>query len=809
MNLQIRYLQLVLSLLFSACLYAQSPLDKKMLGCQSRVVLEVASELEVTNGISKGIDSFIPTCNDYNSLVDIFKILSERIEQVPDSHFIIINHYHNDSEWNKAIEKSALDKLLVETKQRLSSQLYTCILDSSALISFSKAATPYSFNLNDYITNGSDSVSIHERATEFLLTKINLDSSDTIINEPLNTWVKSLNTEYTQPVINLLKLWNNTGKRPHFIVCQSNEVEQGISIANTINKTSFRTAKFTIDDKVFAPVNIVEKPDFLSGGRVSFPIAPEQQYKFEITPKAKGYRFSPDIFRFTNEHEMVEVPITAMPLPLNHMQIIQFDFDNSNAPGANHVENIYASSNTMLQKDDERGKVFYFDGQNDYIDCGSHLNIDFKKPITISIWVKPERMDQDHSVVGLANIFSMKIRNSWLTFTHTDVSDINFKDYPIEPNKWHHLAIVNEPNNQLTFFQDGKMIGISKIGEIDNTDHALLIGTNIWGEYYQGFMDDLIIWNRALSDNEIIQLSQLESEDKNYSLATVLIALALVALIIIIWWVKKRTPKSITQPNKVNNTTNSPAIHTEQTRQVNSCILTFGELRIITSDGHNLATELSPKEKQLLIYLLWHTYRNNKEGVSSRQLSEDLWPGISKDRAKNNRSTYMQRLRKLLNDSTGIQITYSSNKKWILELPLSYTCDLVTYEKVKQQLSKERNIDNLQMFLNTLLDGNFLSQTRNELIDTFKSEIENEIILLLTDPDIIEIARNSHRIIPIITAAIRKYDPLSETALSLEINWLYSIGHHGRALETYQKFCNDYEALYGEVFNRKMDKLLT
>ncbi|MBR8536011.1 hypothetical protein KDU71_10615 [Carboxylicivirga sediminis] len=780
-----------------------------MLGCHSRVVLEVESELEVTSGIEKGIDTFIPTCTDYNCLVSVFKTLSSKLTQAPNSRFIIINQHHSDSVWNKAIEQSTLDKLLVETKQRLGTQLYSCILDSNTLISFSKGTTLYSFDFNDYITNSGDSISIHERANDFLLTKINLDSSDTIINGPINTWVKSLNTEYSQPVINLLKLWDNTGKRPHFIVCKRYEAEQGISITNIINQTAFRTVKFTLDNKVFAPVKISEKPGFISGGRVCFPIAPEQQYKFEITPKAKGYRFSPDIFRFTAEHEMVEVPITAIPLPLNHKQVIQFNFDNSEAPGANHVDNIYASSNTMLQKDDERGKVFYFDGQGDYIDCGSHLNIDFKKPITISIWVKPEKMEQDHSLVGLANIFSMKIRNSWLTFTHTDVSDINFKDYPIEPNTWHHLAIVNEPNNQLTFFQDGEMIGISKIGEIDNTDHALLIGTNIWGEYYQGFMDDLIIWNRALSDNEIIQLSQLESSHKNYRLITVLMALALAALALTIWWIKLRSPKSITQPDKVNKTTNSPAINTEQTRQVSSCILTFGELRIITSDGHNLATELSPKEKQLLIYLLWHTYRNNKEGVSSRQLSEDLWPGISKDRAKNNRSTYMQRLRKLLNDSTGIQITYSSNKKWILELPASYTCDLVTYEKVKQQLNKERNIDNLQMFLNTLLDGNFLSQTRNELIDTFKNEIENEIILLLTDPDIIEIAKNSHRIIPIITAAIRKYDPLSETALSLEINWLYSIGHHGRALETYQKFCYDYETLYGEVFNRKMDKLLT
>ncbi len=809
MNLKIRYLQLVLSLFLSTCLYAQSTLDKNMLGCNSRVVLEVESALEVSSGIRKGIDTFIPTCTDYSSLVSVFKILSKRIEQAPNSHFIIINQHHSDDVWSKAIEKSALDKLLIETKQRLSSQLYTCTLDSSTLISFSNKTTRYSFDFNDYITNSGDSISFHERTNDFLLTKININPSDTNITEPLNTWVNSFNTEYSQQVINLLKLWDNTGKRPHFIVCKNDEVEQGISTTNIINKSAFRTAKFTMDNKVFAPVNISENPYFLSGGRVSFPIAQEQQYKFEITPKAKGYRFSPDIFRFTAEHEMVEVPITAIPLPLNHKQVIRFNFDNSEAPGANHVENVYASSNTMLQKDDDRGKVFYFDGQNDYIDCGSHLNIDFKKPMTISIWVKPEKMDQDHSLVGLANIFSMKIRNSKLTFTHTDILDINFKDYPIEPNTWHHLAIVNEPNNQLTFFQDGKKIGISRIGEIANTDHALLIGTNIWGEYYQGFMDDLIIWNRALSDKEIIQLSKAESGHKNFSLIIVLIALALVALISTIWWIKRRSQKSITKQDKVYTTTDSPAITTEQTRQVSSCILTFGEFRIITNDGHNLATELSPKEKQLLIYLLWHTYRNSKEGVSSRQLSEDLWPGISKDRAKNNRSTYMQRLRKLLTDATGIQITYSSNKKWILELPASYTCDLVTYEKVKQQLSKERNIDNLQIFLNTLLDGNFLSQTRNELIDTFKSEIENEIILLLTDPDIIEIAKNSNRIIPIITSAIRKYDPLSETALSLEINWLYNIGHHGRALETYQKFCNDYETLYGENFNRKMDKLLT
>lgn len=809
MNLKIRYLQLVLSLFLSACLYAQSTLDKNMLGCNSRVVLEITSALEVSSGIRKGIDTFIPTCTDYSSLVSVFKILSKKIEQASNSHFIIINQHHSDDVWSKAIEKSALDKLLIETKQRLSSQLYTCTLDSSTLISFSNKTTRYSFDFNDYVTNSGDSISVHERTNDFLLTKININPSDTIITEPLNTWVNSFNTEYSQQVINLLKLWDNTGKRPHFIVCKSDEVEQGISTTNIINQTAFRTVKFTMDNEVFAPVNISENPYFLSGGRVSFPIAPEQQYKFEITPKAKGYRFSPDIFRFTAEHEMVEVPITAIPLPLNHKQVIRFNFDNSEAQGANHVENVYASSNTMLQKDDERSKVFYFDGQNDYIDCGSHLNIDFKKPITISIWVKPEKMDQDHSLVGLANIFSMKIRNSKLTFTHTDISDINFKDYPIEPNTWHHLAIVNEPNNQLTFFQDGKKIGISRIGEIANTDHALLIGTNIWGEYYQGFMDDLIIWNRALSDKEIIQLSKAESGHKNFSLIIVLIALALVALISTIWWIKRRSQKSITKQDKVYTTTDSPAINTEQTRQIRSCILTFGEFRIITNDGHNLATELSPKEKQLLIYLLWHTYRNSKEGVSSRQLSEDLWPGISKDRAKNNRSTYMQRLRKLLTDATGIQITYSSNKKWILELPASYTCDLITYEKVKQQLSKEHNIDNLQIFLNTLLDGNFLSQTRNELIDTFKSEIENEIILLLTDPDIIEIAKNSNRIIPIITSAIRKYDPLSETALSLEINWLYNIGHHGRALETYQKFCNDYESLYGENFNRKMDKLLT
>ncbi|MCG8581279.1 MAG: hypothetical protein MI866_15260 [Bacteroidales bacterium] len=774
-----------------------------MLGCNSRVCLEIESAQDLIHGIEKGVNVFIPVDSD---LPGIFNTLSESFEKKPNSSFILINLHYNDSVWNKAIEISELDKLLINTKQQINNQLFTYTAEPNTLISFSQQATRYSFALHDFIINRTDSTSRLNKTNDFLLTRLNYSSANLMTDEDLNNHIRDLIVKHGAPAVNLLNQWLTTGKRPHFIICCADNLERCCFITQDINKTDFHSVKFILNNEKFAPVKIPEAENLISGGRVSFPIL---QTKSEITPKSRGYRFSPDIFRFTHEHQMVEIPITAIPLPLNHKQITHFHFDKSEAPGSNFIENIYASSNTMLQKDKQRGKVFYFDGKGEYIDCGSHLNIDFTKPITISVWVKPEKMDQDHSLVGLGNTFSMKIRNSRLTFTQTDVSDINFKDYTIEPDTWHHLAIVNEPNNQLSFYQDGNKIGTSKIGEIANADHALLIGTNIWGEYYQGFMDDLIIWNRALSDQELIQLNQLESDNKDFGLILGLITLVIASLAITIWWLKWRSARSVSESILINSAKDSKTLITEQTRQVNSCLLTFGEFRIINSEGHNLATELSPKEKQLLIYLLWHTYRNNKEGVSSRQLSEDLWPGISNDRAKNNRSTYMQRLRKLLTDSTGIQITYSSSKKWILVLPPSYTCDLETYEKVKLQLNKERNRHNLQVFLNTLLDGKFLSQTRNELIDTFKSEIENEIILLLTEPDIIEIAKNNNRITPTITATIRKYDPLSETALSLEISWLYSIGHHGRALEVYQRFCNDYEALYGEHFNRKMDKLLT
>jgi two-component SAPR family response regulator len=181
---------------------------------------------------------------------------------------------------------------------------------------------------------------------------------------------------------------------------------------------------------------------------------------------------------------------------------------------------------------------------------------------------------------------------------------------------------------------------------------------------------------------------------------------------------------------------------------------------------------------------------------------------MSADKAKNNRSTYMQRLRKQLTDSTGIQINYASNKKWCLVIPSHYHCDLLIYNDALLNLQNKSNVDNLQTLLNSLSEGSFLPETHSDVTDVFKSEIENEIIIMLTKPEIISLAEDQINILPKLTATIRKYDPLNETALSLEINWFHKMGHHGRTLETYQRFCREYELLFGEKFNTEMEELI-
>jgi hypothetical protein len=86
----------------------------------------------------------------------------------------------------------------------------------------------------------------------------------------------------------------------------------------------------------------------------------------------------------------------------------------------------------------------------------------------------------------------------------------------LKPGQWRHLAAVVEQGSGVILFADGK-----PIGRLENkaprvmTDQPLILGREAWGGdppsteqpgYFIGALDEVKIWTRALSAEEIAQV---------------------------------------------------------------------------------------------------------------------------------------------------------------------------------------------------------------------------------------------------------------------------------------------------------------
>lgn len=87
---------------------------------------------------------------------------------------------------------------------------------------------------------------------------------------------------------------------------------------------------------------------------------------------------------------------------------------------------------------------------------------------------------------------------------------------------------------------------------------------------------------------------------------------------------------------------------------------------MINETNENLALKLSPKLKQLFILIFLHSV-DGQQGISTKQLSGILWPGMSPQKAKNTRGTNIQNLKTVLASCSHIRLVFQ-NKLWFLEI---------------------------------------------------------------------------------------------------------------------------------------------
>jgi hypothetical protein len=186
----------------------------------------------------------------------------------------------------------------------------------------------------------------------------------------------------------------------------------------------------------------------------------------------------------------------------------QLDEANPGDPCVDSSGNGYAGKargTTVVEG--KHGKARNFTGRFDSIEIPP---INIAKAITVAAWVYSDKFVQNGFVVG-----KNPVNTQWALFFETDGhlkwrgASANGEVRCARPadRNWHHIAARQE-GTTASLFVDGVLCATATVPPIGNETGSITIGRFDGAKpyYFNGRIDDVRIYNRALPDNEISQL---------------------------------------------------------------------------------------------------------------------------------------------------------------------------------------------------------------------------------------------------------------------------------------------------------------
>ncbi len=221
--------------------------------------------------------------------------------------------------------------------------------------------------------------------------------------------------------------------------------------------------------------------------------------------------------------------LSSITLSAQHpCMVAWYKFDGNaldNSGNSNHATN-YGATNTV-DRFGGSSSAYYFNGSTNYVQCPD--DFDFQQR-TYSVWIKPETFNSngeviyasDHSALnyGLTKIM-VGVYNGKNVLIMGVASNIFYYE-KVYANQWVHAA-MSVDLNYIRFYVDGTIkdsMANDDFGHSTNGSTVARIGTNrIFERYFQGTIDDLRIYNCALTSAEIMQ--EAVSVPENSKLSTV------------------------------------------------------------------------------------------------------------------------------------------------------------------------------------------------------------------------------------------------------------------------------------------------
>ncbi len=164
------------------------------------------------------------------------------------------------------------------------------------------------------------------------------------------------------------------------------------------------------------------------------------------------------------------------------------------------------------------GGCIDFDGTNDYIDCGNSASLSPTDGITLAVWLKTPGMTTTWAVFiskgDTGSSFRLG-RNGTGTSVHFGLNGVTASGNPwfdgtrnVSDNEWHHVAGTYDGTTMRLWVDGTQDTTLAATGKITVSSTRVYISENAdsAGRYFKGMMDDVRVYNRALTQDELAQV---------------------------------------------------------------------------------------------------------------------------------------------------------------------------------------------------------------------------------------------------------------------------------------------------------------
>lgn len=236
-------------------------------------------------------------------------------------------------------------------------------------------------------------------------------------------------------------------------------------------------------------------------------------------------------------------------------------------------------------------------------------------------------------------------------------------------------------------------------------------------------------------------------------------------------------------------------------------IYLLGGFRVVSRSSEDITGRFTPIMRQLLSLIILYTLKDGR-GVSNDHLKDFLWMDKSDERAINNRSVNIRKIRLLLAEVGGFKLS-THNSYWKFIPQEEDYCDIFEAAGVLNLYGvqgSEQEIPSCDMLLSVAAYGVLLPNLNFEFFDDFKADYASAMLDVVNN-ELVHADSPDRRIA--LADVIFHFSLLDEEAVRVKCAAYKDMGKNGLAKSTYEKFVRDYEQCFGEPFPKSFADIIS